>query len=785
MLKSGVLGSFRLAVVLTLLASVCGLAAGQRASAQSAEAVIAERDGLIAAQEALLNVYRCRFDIDTDVVPGGCRQGVPALPAKGPDTWVRGEAGSAVGEELRKRDGLIAAQEALLNVYRCRFGIDTHVVEGGCRDTTDMLSATSPGWYPDPTCRHYYRFWRGGNDQGGWSPLVRQQDGEQLVDDFIYAIQDSVSLPGNDPDCIQAGAAEYLPPGERLSSLSIGNFQMCLLRVDGVLTCKGHASRFYAIEFFGEFSDGRRARLSDRFLAVSVGHAHSCAVRVDQTVLCWRIIGSALGRYTDANVQLDAPPGRYTAVSTGYWFSCGLKVDQTIVCWGRNDKGQTAAPQGRFTAVSSGHEHSCGVRDDQAIVCWGDNEHGELKTPAGQFTMVSAGFGFSCGLKTDQTITCWGSEAVLQQDNGDSPLSGLRDFHLPNAYGELDAPSGSFTAVSASNTYACGLRADSGIECWGNTLAHEYRSTYKTYKFVLSSRHPRQFTAISAGDLSVCGMRADGTAECYWAGYPLLNRFRFPNTNQHDVYVYYCASNNAGYTESGLRNEIEKLTNTVGEFYFRESSGLVSIRFLLGGILTPDLPWGDTEQYSNTINNADVLIHNCSPHEDVGQEYNDPTIDKTFLLLVDAKEFRTSTDDPLQIAIGFATRNHAVVRTAEQNYRDQVDDCNYYLLFDLPDSPCQELTRVKYTSVVIHELGHAIFNFDHPHDCSIMGNSYFYCTNAALLHSSISMDMYLDSQYIGCRDRRMMGWPEDSEQCKEPLRELVERIARFLQIEWD
>ena len=46
------------------------------ASAQTVKDV-EDRDDLIAAQEALLNVYRCRFDIDTEIVPDGCIDGVP------------------------------------------------------------------------------------------------------------------------------------------------------------------------------------------------------------------------------------------------------------------------------------------------------------------------------------------------------------------------------------------------------------------------------------------------------------------------------------------------------------------------------------------------------------------------------------------------------------------------------------------------------------------------------------------------------------------------------------
>lgn len=91
---------------------------------------IAERDGLISAQESLLNAYRCHFDIDAIVVPGGCANGVPAvaaepqLPFSGTPTWAA----------MRQRDQLVLAQESLLNAYRCRFGIDAIVVPGGCTD---------------------------------------------------------------------------------------------------------------------------------------------------------------------------------------------------------------------------------------------------------------------------------------------------------------------------------------------------------------------------------------------------------------------------------------------------------------------------------------------------------------------------------------------------------------------------------------------------------------------------------------------------------------------------
>lgn len=97
------------------------------ASAVSADGV-RQRDALIASQEALLNVYRCRFGIDTGLVPGGCFWGVPVRPAVSPPLF----SGHTGATEVADRDVLIASQEALLNVYRCRFGVDTGLVPGGC-----------------------------------------------------------------------------------------------------------------------------------------------------------------------------------------------------------------------------------------------------------------------------------------------------------------------------------------------------------------------------------------------------------------------------------------------------------------------------------------------------------------------------------------------------------------------------------------------------------------------------------------------------------------------------
>ncbi|WP_419917996.1 hypothetical protein [Candidatus Poriferisocius sp.] len=90
------------------------------------------RDRLVADQEALLNTYRCMFDIDTHIVDGGCSDGHPTQPPPPPVLFT----GTPTPQEITTRDLLIRNQENLLNVYRCKYNIDTHLTPNNCNPTT-------------------------------------------------------------------------------------------------------------------------------------------------------------------------------------------------------------------------------------------------------------------------------------------------------------------------------------------------------------------------------------------------------------------------------------------------------------------------------------------------------------------------------------------------------------------------------------------------------------------------------------------------------------------------
>lgn len=98
-----------------------------------------------------------------------------------------------------------------------------------------------------------------------------------------------------------------------------------------------------------------------------------------------------------------------------------------------------------------------------------------------EFTAVSASDGHACGLRGDRTVVCWGW----------------------NRRGQTDAPPGEFTSVSTGDRHACGLRRDATITCWGVNDRGQ------------ASAPAGEFVAISAGYWHSCGIRTNATIACW------------------------------------------------------------------------------------------------------------------------------------------------------------------------------------------------------------------------------------------------------------------------------
>ena len=359
---------------------------------------IESRDTLIANQEALLNVYRCMFDVDTEIVPGGCTDGKPALSAEVPEPF----AGTPTAGEQAGRDKLIGDQESLLNVYRCLFDIDTGIVPGGCVAGKPYPTFTAQ---PPPDA---YAF--SAVDAGLWHTCAIHND---KTTEFLNII-----CWGHD------GTGQAQPPIGQFTEIAGGGGYSCAIRDDRTITC------------WGQGEQGQTDAPEGEFTAIASGLDHSCAIRDDQTIACWG--DNELGK-------ADAPEGRFTDIAAGNNHSCAIRDDQTIACWGSNEQRQTDAPEGQYREIVGKGWHSCAIRDDWTIACWGWNGDGQTDTPEGHYAKIATADSHSCAIRNDGTIACWGN----------------------NSEGQTDAPDGQFTEITAARDHTCAIRTDQTITCWG------------------------------------------------------------------------------------------------------------------------------------------------------------------------------------------------------------------------------------------------------------------------------------------------------------------------------
>ncbi|MCY3862259.1 MAG: hypothetical protein OXG30_04140 [bacterium] len=463
----------------TLAAPIAGAQTSPEDSPEAEQ--VQARDRLIANQETLLNTYRCRFDIDTHIVPGGCTNNTPAQDPQPPTPF----QGNPTETDIQTRDQLIANQETLLNTYRCQFDIDTHIVPGRCTNNTPPTEPTTSPTEPAPASQFTQITSLGGGICG-------------LRADQTLACWNWETQQDDQGNRHRVLVEQDVPTGQftHIANYDTGRNFVCGLRADQTLACwnwetqqddQGNRHRVLVEQDVptGQFT--HIAQIADRDLIM-------CGLRADQTLTCWAL--TYLGPDWDVIwVELDTPAGQFTQIPQIADLGgvvCGLRADQTLTCWDwkhrrdidGNDLGwilaQQDGPAGQFTHFAAQLGGAmCGLRADQTLACWDwelSRDHNwvfvERDTPTGQFTQIpeqftqipqTAEFNFAgCRIQADQTLTCWNWEnAVAIQGREHNPVRV-----------ELDGPAGQFTQIAGFTEIGgfdgamCGLRADQTIACW-------------------------------------------------------------------------------------------------------------------------------------------------------------------------------------------------------------------------------------------------------------------------------------------------------------------------------
>lgn len=285
-------------------------------------------------------------------------------------------------------------------------------------------------------------------------------------------------------------------------SVTVGELHTCGIRKgsgsqDGVLT-KGGMMWCWGANADGQLGVGDTSQRTTPsrvgslagWTSASAGGAHTCGLRVDQTLWCWGEngdgqlgIGDLVNRLTPVEVATDS----WSSISTGAAHTCGIETtaEGTLWCWGGNEDGQLGvgdttdrlrptqvSPGSTWLRVENGGAHTCAIESTGFLWCWGYNLHGQLglgdtdqrNSPSqvgssGDWVTIGGGNLHTCAIQSDHSLWCWGWNRFGQLGTGD-----LKNWVVPV---QIEAPATSWKTVSGGDFHSCGLGKHQALWCWG------------------------------------------------------------------------------------------------------------------------------------------------------------------------------------------------------------------------------------------------------------------------------------------------------------------------------
>ncbi|MBX3275056.1 MAG: hypothetical protein KF729_32625 [Sandaracinaceae bacterium] len=299
--------------------------------------------------------------------------------------------------------------------------------------------------------------------------------------------------------------------------IAVGGWHACALVEGGRLWCWGADDNGQ----LGLPGDAPREQLSPQpvpglegVTAVAAGHLATCAVH-GGNLSCWGdayygLLGngqSGSGAADGQTPALVAGLAEVADVDVGVYQACARLGDGTVRCWGNDGYGNLgAAERGHqvtpaevsglsdATHLAVGAYHVCVRRASGAIACWGKSGDGQLgaheiqdayhaidriaslaeltadappvhtfapaAAPPPTAPMVSTSDGYACGVRSDGRVLCWGGAASSGQlgNGGARPATS----GAVEVAGITDA-----VEVRTSQSAACARRQSGEVACWG------------------------------------------------------------------------------------------------------------------------------------------------------------------------------------------------------------------------------------------------------------------------------------------------------------------------------
>lgn len=300
---------------------------------------------------------------------------------------------------------------------------------------------------------------------------------------------------------------------------------------------------------------------AERFVYVTTGEFHSCALTSNGTAYCWggNYYGQVGTGTTGGEVRVPTQViggHTFTSINAGRMHTCGVDTSGDAWCWGWDSWGQlgagvtgadrcsffssnepcSATPlkvtgSVRFAEVRGSEKLTCARDVTGAPYCWGAEVGGTESTDcqAGQnanctrtpllqvggatFQKLGMGGVFRCGQKSDGVVWCWGYDYYGAFGNG-TAVTAAPDTLVRVAGGKP------YDQITVGNGHMCGLNAGS-VECWGLNYSGQVGGVIGTDRYTPGPISGGiTFSSVTAGTHSytVCGISTAGRGYCWGDG---------------------------------------------------------------------------------------------------------------------------------------------------------------------------------------------------------------------------------------------------------------------------
>lgn len=278
-----------------------------------------------------------------------------------------------------------------------------------------------------------------------------------------------------------------------------------------------------------------------KFIEVTAGEKHSCALTEKGRVFCWG--DNSIGQLGIGNhiAKLDIPgeilsEKSFKHLSAGNGHTCAVTTDLELMCWGAGQYGQNGSATfanlftptrvgnlNRPTQISAGAEHTCVVTEDLVGYCWGRGDSGQLGTGGSalkvaqpkevlfnsRIVAVATGGAHSCFLSESYVTYCSGSNSHGQIGQKDKSMS-LEPIPVEALLSKK------LTALAAGGRHTCVLDENGAALCFGAGEKGQLGNGGLTSSHSpVNTSSEVAFSAINLGDSFSCGISADGIAYCW------------------------------------------------------------------------------------------------------------------------------------------------------------------------------------------------------------------------------------------------------------------------------